>query len=298
MNWLLSGIIAVLSYGFFALFNKLSSGADNYATNGVVQTTFFVSSLILLAFICRKRLRWSLDALLAGICGAAGTWFVLAALAKNQLIVVYPFAALSSLVFIAANFIVYKVTYQGKKLAWLMAGLIISCAGLFFAAVGRSGGWALFKETFQFDPSFLIQGFGVFVLWGLLAFFWLRARVVQHHDEHATLFWTAIGSFAISALMIVLHPASISSLRIQLFPVLAGIAVLGGSFFIIKAFGQTKTASSIKNVVLAILTNGEIIPVTFFALFILKEFSIEGITGAMASIIGIVLLNIADAVEA
>ncbi len=297
MNWLVNGILGLLSYGLFGLFNKLSSGADNYATNGIVQLTFLALSLILLALVCRKKLRWSKDAFIAGICGAMGTWVVLLALAKNQLIIVYPFAALSSIVFITANFLVYHVTYKGKKLAWLITGLIVGCAGLFFAAIGGSGGLASFSETFRLDPLFLAQGFSVMLLWGLLAFFWFRARVVKKLDAHATLLWTAIGSGAISILMLILHPTSFTHLKIQLFPVLAGAAILGGSYFMLTAFGQTQTTSSIKNIILAILTNGEIIPITFFALIILKEFSVEGIIGSIASIIGIVLLNVADAVK-
>jgi len=298
MNWLTNGIIGVIFYGFFALFNKLSSGTDNISTNFIIQATYFLSTAMLLLVLRKQKFSWSTSAFIAGLCGSTGTWIVLTALEKNHLIIVYPFAALSSIVFIACNFLFYKVTYTGRKLTWLLAGMIISCTGLFFAAVGGSGGLPTFVQTFAINTVFLAQGISVLILWGLTAFFWFKSRVMDKAEASTTLWWSALGSVLVVCIMLFIHPSSIANIELSLYPILSGRSILGGSYFILQAFGQTKTASSIKNVVLAILTNGEIIPVTLFALIILQEYSLEGMLGSVASIIGIILLNVADAVEA
>jgi len=296
MNWLVNGLLGLLFYGAFGVANKYASGIDSYAANLLVQTTFMIGALLVLV-IARKKLRWSGDALLAGLLGSIGTWIVLVALAKNQLIVVYPFVALSSIVFIAANTIVYKARYAGRKLAFLLAGLCLSCIGVFFAAVGGSGGFTSFLTTMRLDAVFLLEGIGVMVAWGLLAFFWMRARVVRSFDEYTTLFWSGIGSLGVAVAMLAWHPEGLTQLHLQAAPIIGGAALVVASLFMLKAFGMTKTTSSIKNVVLSFLTNGEIIPVTIFALVVLREYSLEGIVGVCVSVVGVLLLSVADAAQ-
>src|SRR3989344_2718820 len=135
MRWLIYGIIGSLLYGFLGIFNKLNT-ADPVFANLIIQSVFFFFAV----FFIRKNFRWSFDSFLSGAFGAAGTGIIIAALKSNQLIVVYPFAALSVIVFLALNVLVYHVRYAGKRLLLLLIGLIISCIGLFFASVGGSGG--------------------------------------------------------------------------------------------------------------------------------------------------------------
>ena len=136
------------------------------------------------------------------------------------------------------------------------------------------------------------------ISWGLLAFFWMRARVVRRHDEYTTLVWSGVGSLGVALLMLAVHPSSIAALQPQTAPIVGGFSLVIASFFMLRAFGLTQTTSSVKNVILALLTNGEIIPVTIFALIVLREYSLEGLIGVSASILGIIVLNVADAVKA
>ncbi|HLC75475.1 MAG TPA: hypothetical protein VJH88_06515 [Candidatus Nanoarchaeia archaeon] len=282
MRWLIYGIIGSLLYGFLGIFNKLNT-ADPVFANLIIQSVFFFFAV----FFIRKNFRWSFDSFLSGAFGAAGTGIIIAALKSNQLIVVYPFAALSVIVFLALNVLVYHVRYAGKRLLLLLIGLIISCIGLFFASVGGSGGIQQFSHI---NTLFLAQGIAVLICWGLFAFFLARARVVKKQDANSVLFCNGAGAFLIASLVFFYHPFTGD----YYYPLLGGICGFIGTYFVVKAFGQTEQLSSIKNIVLTILSTGDIIPVTFLALVILKEFSVEGIIGSLFAIIGIVVLSLAD----
>lgn len=139
---------------------------------------------------------------------------------------------------------------------------------------------------------------GVMVCWGLLSFFFFRSR--QHEKSNISSCMTSL--FIASVLTAIIEVTLVDSILFStividkqiLFPILSGLCMPLGSFFILNAFGLTKITSLVQNLIIAILTNGEIIPITIFAVVFLGQYNIEGIIGAIISIVGLTLINLVD----
>ena len=120
-KWLAYGILGIIFYGLFGFFNKLSTFTESFVANLVIQVTAFAVVIVLFAAL-RRKFKFSKNSFLAGVCGSVGTLFLLFALEANQLIIVYPFAAMAGVVFFVILNINHKYHYTIKQLAIILSG--------------------------------------------------------------------------------------------------------------------------------------------------------------------------------
>ncbi len=291
-KWLVYGILGIIGFGLFGFFNKLSTFTNSFVANLVIQVTSLATAVVVFAVLRKSKFKFSKYSFLAGVCACIGTLFLLFALEANQLIIVYPFASMAGLVFFAILHLQHKYNYTKKQLGTILVGSGLIVLGLAFAAIGASGGFSGFTGL---NLKFLLFGLGVMFFWGLLSYFWFKSRVVQKDETLSSLLSTMIGVSLTAVIGVLLfNSAQLFSLTIStqyIYPIFSGIAGAFGAYFILLAYGSITPKEPVKGLILAILTNGELIPVTILALLILGEYSFEGLIGVAASLTGIVLLN-------
>jgi hypothetical protein len=291
-RWLFLGIVGITFFGLFGFFNKLSTFTNAFVANLFIQITSLVIATILF-FILWGKFKFSKSSALAGICVSIGTLFLLFALEANQLIIVYPFAAMAGVVFFTILHLTHKHKYTAKQFSAILAGLGLGIIGLAFAAIGASGGFSNFISAI--NAKFLLLGLLVMLFFGLLSYFWFKARVLQKEETLSCLLSNMIGA-SIPAIIGVLVFGYNQLLTFQIstnliYPILSGASAVIGAYAILSALGSITPKEPTKGLILAIFTNGEIIPVTILALLILHEYSLIGLLGVCATLAGLTLLN-------
>jgi hypothetical protein len=289
-RWLILSVLGLTCFGLFGFFNKLSTFTDAFIANLIVQFSTFAIGILFFIYLRKMKFIFSKTSLIAGICASIGTLFLLFALEANQLIIVYPFAAMAGLVFFAIFHLTHKHYYNSKQFVAVLLGLGFGVAGLAFAAIGASGG-----SNSAINLRFIIIGLTIMLLWGLFSYCWYKSRVLLKENIRSCLFSTAFGIILPAIVgVLIFKPLQLFSISLSLnlaYPILAGVFAAIGSLFVVSALGQITPREPTKGLVIALLTNGELIPVTILALLILHEYSAIGLVGVCVTLAGLTLLN-------
>jgi len=299
MNWLTAAILATLSFGFFGLFDKLSTFQDPVLSNFIIYLTTVVSGLVLV-LIRRKKIIFSKEAYISGLFAGVAGLSILYALLSNFVIIVFPFVSFSSVIFFFIIMFSEKPKLSINQKVLVSTGIIISVIGLFVASTSTVGGLYSFLNSFRIDSNFFLLGLLISVGCGLWSFFSFVAVKKKNAEIINANFWVLAGCFttALIAFAIIGISISPSIFNFQdvrnIFPIFSGLAIFSGSVFTLKAYKITTGKSRIQETVVAILTNAEILPLIFLSYFILNEFTVEGFVGAFTVFIGLLILNYAE----
>lgn len=295
MNWLITGILATISFGFFGLFYKLSTFQESTLSNFIIYFLTILFALIL-AYLRKARLTFSKEAYIAGLCEGVATIVLLFSLVSNYVLTIFPFVSFSSVFFF---FIILasekpKLSNQQKLLA--SVGIALSTVGLFIASASTVGGIFYFFKII--NPAFLLSGFIISIGFGLWSFFSYAAVKKKNEILNAN-FWLLAGSFTIAIIAFVfigsqeLNGINLWDTR-NIFLLLTSLSIVCGFVLTLKAYKITTGKSKIQETIIAILSNAELIPLIFLSYFVLNEFTLEGIAGAVVLFIGISILKFAD----
>ncbi len=197
---------------------------------------------------------------------------------------------MAGLVFFGITHFTHKHHYSTNQFFAVLFGLGLGVIGLAAAAIGAAG-----SSNSAIDLKFIIIGIIIMLFWGFFTYYWYKSRVLLHENIRSCLFSSAIGLIlpAIAGVLIFkpLQLFSISLSSSLTYPILAGIFAAIGALFTVSALGQITPKESTKGLVIALLTNGELIPVTILALLILHEYSVVGLIGVCVTLAGLTLLN-------
>ena len=297
-EWIFYGILGTLSFGVFGFSVKFST-MEPYVSNFLMQLlSLAVSLFIYLAFLRKETIKFSKSGSIAGIFATTGTLILLYTVSINKLIVTYPFAAMAGLVFLLASLFYYKLKFRPRQIQVLLLGLAVSIFGLFLAVAGSAGGLVLLLSNIGGSFSFVSFGLGIMLFWGLCSFFWFKAIVKEKVNISSFLIsMTASATVASFVGMLLLSSGLNLAVDSTLsFILIAGIFMGIGLYFISNGFKFSEPQSKAQSLILAILANGEIIPITILALLFLNEYSLEAIIGVASTIIGITLINYSESV--
>jgi len=114
VNWLFTGVLATIFFGFYGLFGKLSIFHHPVISNLIVYVTA-VSCGIILILATRKRVLFSLEAFLSGISSGAAALTVLYLLLSNLIVVVFSFVSFSSAIFFGIMLVFEKPKLSVKQ---------------------------------------------------------------------------------------------------------------------------------------------------------------------------------------
>jgi len=299
MNWLMTAILATLSFGFFGLFDKLSTFQDPVMSNFIIYFTTVVGGLVLV-LIRRKKIVFSKEAYLSGLFAGIAGLAILYALVSNFVIIVFPFVSFSSIIFFFIILFSEKPKLSINQKVLVAAGIIISIIGLLIASTSTTGGFYSFINNFRVDLNFFLLGLLISIGCGLWSFFSFVAVKKKNVEILNTNFWVLAGCLTTALIAFIIIDVLISSIIFNfedfrnIFPILSGLSIVSGSILTLKAYKITTGKSKIQETIVAILTNAEIIPLIFLSYFILNEFTIEGFIGAFTVFIGLSILNYAE----
>jgi hypothetical protein len=298
VNWLFTGVLATVFFGFYGLFGKLSIFQNPVISNLMIYVTA-VSCGVILILATRKRVLFSLEAFLSGISSGIAALTVLHLLVSNLIVVVFSFVSFASAIFFTIILIFEKPKLSVKQRSFAVVGILVSTFGLFLASVSMGGGSYLLMSS-AFNPySFLLGsvipiGFG---LWAYFSFVAIEKRNVEVPIAFLNYSFgslvVAVISFSIFWTNSPLQAFNFSEFR-NFFPVLAGLSLVGGDILTLKSYEMTSGDSRIQETIIAILSNAEIIPLMCLSYVILKEFAVEGFIGAFVVFFGISILNCAQ----
>jgi len=299
MNWLMAAILATLSFGFFGLFDKLSTFQNPVLSNFIIYLTTVVSGLAL--FIIKgKKITFSKEAYLSGLFAGVAGLSILYALLSNFVIIVFPFVSFSSVIFFFIIFFSEKPKLSNNQKLLVSTGIIISIIGLIVASTSTIGGLYSFLNSFRIEIDFFILGLLISVscsLWSFFSFVAVKKKNVEIINANLLVvlgcFTTALIAFAFIGILNSSIISNFQDVR-NIFPIFSGLAIFSGSVFTLKAYKITTGKSRIQETVVAILTNAEILPLIFLSYFILNEFTVEGFVGAFTVFIGLLILNYAE----
>ncbi len=294
MNWLLVGCFAMLSFGSYGLFSKLSEFEAPTISNLVIYATAVICGIVLLA-VTETGVMFSKESFLSGISSNIAALTMLYSLVSNQVLVVFSFVSFASVVFFLIVLGLEKPTLSGRQKGFACAGILVSVLGLFVASTSTVGGINYVLKSVAFNPYFLViaplmpLGFG---FWSYFSFVAIKKKGVK---VPTVFFNYSFGSFIVAATSYFVFAQGFplprfSELR-DIFPVIAGLFVAVGVMFALQSFRMTSGESRIEETVVAILANAEIIPLIFLSYFILGEFTIEGFLGALTVFLGLSILN-------
>jgi hypothetical protein len=296
MNWLAASLMAMFSFGFLGLFNKLSTFQDPALSNTIIYAVPFACALVI-AVAKRSKLSFSKESFVAGIFAGLANLIVICMLVSNFVMSVYPFVSLSSVVFFLIIMLTERPTFSKRQKMLVLLGILMSVLGLFIASTSTAGGIASFMSTLQLSLVFLLLGLSLSVSGSLQSFFSYIAMKKKNIDIVNSNVWVLLGALAMSLVSIALLGSFESFAGMDsrtLYPVAAGFSMLSGYYFILIAFKMTTGRLKIQETVVSILTNSEIIPLIFLSYFVLGEFTLEGIVGSVIVFAGISILNSAD----
>lgn len=294
MKWLIYGILASILFGLWGFFDKLSTFLNPFTSNLIIYISAFILALTLITAI--KKIKFSKYSLLAGIFAGVGNLFVLYALLKNYLILVLPFVSISSAVFFSIIYLTEKPKYTKNQKTFAFLGLVLGVIGIFIIATG-SVGFFTFLKTLTLDLSYILLALIILTSFSLWTYFTYKSVATEKIDAATYSFWKQSASLTIALLAVIMlnqktltDLVSLSSSE-YIYPILAGLCIFGGTFFTYKAFKTTTTKTKVQEAIVAVLANGELIPLAFLSYFILGERIIEGLIGTSIVLIGLILLH-------
>ncbi len=297
MGWLIYGIFAAILFGLWGLFDKLSSSLNPFASNFILYSTAVLVSFII--FIGAKKFKFSKYSILAGIFAGIGNFFVLYALLKNMLILVLPFVSMAGAIFFVIVYFTEKPKYTTKQKVLAVGGLVLSIVGIFVIATGSTG-FSNFFEQLTIDTSYIIPAIFIMVGFSLWTYFTYKSVAKEKIEAVTYNFWNNLSSFVLAILAVILLRYSTFSelgslpLISYVYPALAGLCVAGGTFLTYCAFKTTTTKTKLQEVMVAILANGELIPLLFLSYFVLGEWVTEGFIGVIIVLVGLFTIHYAE----
>jgi glucose uptake protein GlcU len=293
-GWLVVGMLGTLFFAFYALFSKLSTFEDPIVVNLIIISTSAISGMII-AVATERRLKFSGRAALSGVFDAIAILIMLYALVSNQVLVVFSFVSFSSVIFFLLLIIFEKPKLSKKQETLAIIGIVVSTLGLFLASTSTAGGVSHLLTNSTVNLYFLLIAPIIPVSlggWAYLSFVTMKKMKLK---TQTVLFNSSYASLAVSLIAFILF-----GLRSQipaysqfkdLYPVIAGLFVMGGIWLTLKSYEMTTGESRIEETIVAILANSEIVPLIFLSYFVLREFTAEGIIGAFTVFIGLTILN-------
>jgi len=297
MKWLIYGILAAILFGLWGLFDKLSANINPFVSNIVLYSAALAIVIIMLLFA--RKFSFSKYGFISGIFAGIGNFFVLFALLKSQLILVLPFVSLAGAAFFILIYLTEKPKYSKKQKFLSFIGIILSIVGIFVISSGTAG-IVNFLKSFAFDYSYILPA--IFILTGFTLWTYFTYKSVGKEKISAInySFWTVLGSFvAVLLAGVILKPDALATLAEFTFssyqyPIFGGVCVALGAFFTYSAFKATTTKTRLQEAIVAILANGELIPLLFLSYFILGEWVPEGFIGTIIVLLGLVLIHYAE----
>jgi len=298
MNWLLVGCFATLAFGSYGLFSKLSVFEHPTLSNLVIYGTAVICGIVLVA-VTESGVTFSKESFLSGISSNIGALTMLYSLVSNQVLVVFSFVSFASVVFFLIVLALERPKLSGRQKGFACVGILVSVLGLFIASTSLVGGIDYVLKSTLFNPYFLIIAPLMPIGFGFWAYFSFVAIKKKGAKVPTVFFNYSFGSFLVAVTSYLFFAQRIPLPRFSeirdIFPVIAGLFVTLGVIFSLQSFRMTSGESRIEETVVAILANAEIIPLIFLSYFILGEFTIEGLFGALMVFIGLSILNSARA---
>ena len=292
-NWLFIGALSTLFFAFYGFFGKLSGFQHPLVSNLVVYTTAATCAIII-TLGTKRGMTFSKNGFLSGATSNIASIIMLYTLVSNQVLVVFSFVSFASVVFFLIILIVDKPRFSGKQESIAVVGILVAVVGLFLASTSTVGGIKYLLNSainWQFLAIAPIMPIG----FGLWAYFSFVAIKKESENVLTVCLNYSLASFVVAVVVYVFvglrfpFPA-FSQIR-DLYPILAGIFVLGGVALALRSYQLTSGQSRIEETMVAILANAEVIPLTLLSYFILSEMTMEGLAGALTVFIGLSILN-------
>jgi len=289
-GWLIFGSLACLSYAFWGFFDKLSANTSPYVVNTVLYGVAFTFSFPTLLTTWRAP---NIHALSAGLCNGIMNVIILKTLETNMLLLTYPFISFGSVFFVLFDNLLEKPERKPGERAQTYRGVIIASIGLAVSAIGLSGGFGQISIS-DLNMEAVAMGLVISLLSGLWVLLTYRSVRSPGQTPGSAAFWILAASFVSSLSMLL---PRLGSLPNQLawnppvYPMLAGLAMFFGEYSTCQAFTGLRTTSRVKEIIVAFLANGELLPLVFLSSFLLGEHSIEGYLGAVTIVVGLLILH-------
>jgi len=292
-RWLAAGILSTLCFAFYALFSKLSTFQSPLTTNLIICVIIAICGLSY--GLSAKKLRFSRESAISGIFANIAIVVMLFALVSNQVLVVFSFVAFSSVVFFAIMIVLERPKLSTRQEALSIIGILVSTLGLFLASTSTAGGLTHLVTDSTVNPYFLLLGPVIPISLGVWAYLSFVAIKKLRLKIQTVVFNYSYGSLFVALIAYILFGSNsqlptFSQIK-DFYPVIAGLFVMGGLLLTLKSYEMTSGESRIEEIIVAILANGEIVPLIFLSYFVLREFTIEGIVGAFTVFIGLSILN-------
>ena len=291
-RWLAAGILSTLCFAFYALFSKLSTFQSPLTTNLIICVIIAICGLSY--GLSAKKLRFSRESAISGIFANIAIVVMLFALVSNQVLVVFSFVAFSSVVFFAIMIVLERPKLSTRQEALSIIGILVSTLGLFLASTSTAGGLTHLLTNSTVNPYFLLLGPVIPISLGVWAYLSFVAIKKLRLKIQTVVFNYSYGSLFVALIAYILFGSNsqlptFSQIK-DFYPVIAGLFVMG-LLLTLKSYEMTSGESRIEEIIVAILANGEIVPLIFLSYFVLREFTIEGIVGAFTVFIGLSILN-------
>ena len=299
MKWLIYGILSAILFGLWGLFDKLSAFQNPVISNVMVYLAALLFSFTVV-IIANRRIRFSGYGLVAGIFGGTTNFLLLNALLNNYLILVMPFVSAASVVFFLIIYLTERPKYSARQKALAATGMMLCVSGLFLVSVG-SVGISDFMKEFSLDSVYVLVSIAIMFSVSLWTYFTYKSVQRDRTDAFTYNFWNILSSFTLSVILLMIidpgiFPGMLSLDRLgYIYPSLSGIAVAAGSIFTFMAFGGTTTKTKLQEIMVAIIANGDVIPLLFFSYFILGEWVTEGFIGVIIVLAGLFTIHYAEA---
>ena len=291
-KWLISGVMASIGYGLWGFLDKFSTTQRPTISNLLL---YGIALSIGLVFAAKYRSKPSKNALIAGICSGIINIFVLYSLLSNKLVLVFPFVSFGTVFFTLIYLAYFHPSYTKKMKIYISAGIAISTLGLILISLGISGGIAQIVATYSFDLSTITLGIAISVFTGFWTFFTFLTVFRDKVHPLASAVWIYFGSFILAAcaLLIDLGPvlSEFSFSQDLVFPLIGGFFIFIGQIAASYGFRYVTSVGGVKQIVVAFLANGELLPILFLSYFVLHEFSNEGFIGAILVFAGLLVIN-------
>ena len=293
MRWLIYGIIAAILFGFWGLFDKLSSSINPFTSNLLLYISAVIVIIITLMFT--RKLKFSKYSVLAGIFSGIGDLTLFYALLTNKLVLAMPFVSFSGATFFILLYLTEKPKYTRKQKIIAFSGLILTIIGMILISTGQIGVFNFFKQ-FTLDATLLIPGLIILVCFTFWTYFMYKSVSKEKINAVSYSFWLNLTALTVAILAILFfNISSLSDLthfsKDYIFPILSGICIAIGTMLIYSSFKTTTTKTKIQEAIVGILANGELIPLLFLSYFVLGEWVPEGFIGVILVLIGLITIH-------
>jgi drug/metabolite transporter (DMT)-like permease len=296
VHWLIAGALSTIFYGFYGLFCKLSAFENPLVSNLIIYATAIIcGSIVVLA--TTRCVAISKYAFLSGITANVASMTVLYTLASNQVLVVFSFVSFASVVFFLMLLSFERPSLSRKQRSIAVAGILVSVVGLFLASTSTAGGITSLMGNSAVNLQFLLVAPLMPIGYGFWAYFSFVAIKKKKVAIPTVIFNFSFASFIVAVLAYLLFGLRYSlpdfSQLADVYPIIAGLFVMGGIALSLKSYQLTSGESRIEETIVSILANAEIVPLIFISYLILREFTAEAFLGAIIVFVGLSILNFA-----